>query len=94
MGIDQRKTNSCSASRVSHPKHLDLMYINRHFLVSVDPTGLPPGPHCAFITAHDATNPARGKLFEVPINVIRTEKLEMIPRHHVEHEDLSYQKLL
>jgi len=79
---------SCSASWVSHPKHLDLMYTNRHFLVSVDPTGLPPGPHCAFITAHDATNPARGKLFEVPINVIRTEKLEMIPRPHVEHKEV------
>jgi len=78
---------SCSAGWVSHPTHLDLMYTNRHFLVSVDPTGLAPGAHCAYITAHDATNPARGKLFEVPINVIRTEKLDMIPRPKVEHRE-------
>ena len=56
---------------MSHPSHLDLMYTNRHFLVKVDPTGLAPGAHQAFITAHDASSPDRGKLWEVPITVIR-----------------------
>ena len=52
---------SCSAGWVSHPTHLDLMYTNRHFLASVDPTGLTSGAHRAYITPHNATNPARGK---------------------------------
>jgi len=78
---------SCSASWVSHPTHLDLMYTGRFFLIHVDPTGLAPGAHCAFITAHDASNPGRGKLFEVSINVIRTEKLDMLPRPKIEHRD-------
>jgi len=78
---------SCSAGWVSHPTHLDLMYTGRFFLVHVDPTGLAPGAHCAYITAHDATNPARGKLFEVPINVIKTEKMDLVPRPKVEHRE-------
>jgi hypothetical protein len=30
---------SCSASWVKHPEFLDLMYTDRIFLISVDPTG-------------------------------------------------------
>jgi len=81
-------TLTCSAPWVSHPSHLDLMYTSRHFLVSVDPTGLAPGAHSAYITAYDASNPSSGKLFEIPINVIRAEPLNMKPRPNVEHREV------
>ena len=57
---------SCSAGWVSHPTHLDLMNTNRHFLASVDPAGLTYGAHCAYITAHNATNSARGEIVQGP----------------------------
>jgi len=79
---------TCSASWVSCPSHLDLMYTNRHFLVHVDPTGLPPGAHHTYIEAHDAHNPGKGKVWEVAINVIRAEQLELNPRPHVKHVNL------
>ena len=34
-----------------------------------------PGAHAAYITAHDSKCPEKGKLFEIPITVIRTETL-------------------
>ena len=70
---------SCTADWVSHPRHLDLMFTSRHILVSVDPTGLPAGAHTAYITAHNPDNPRAGKLWEVPITVIRTEAPIMSP---------------
>ena len=51
------------------------MYTSRNFLISVDPTGLPAGPHSAYITAHDSKCPEKGKLFEIPIHVMRSESL-------------------
>ena len=33
------------------------MYSSRHFLVQVDPTGLEPGVHAAFINAYDSNQP-------------------------------------
>jgi len=79
---------TCSAPWVSHPTHLDLMYTSRHFLVSVDPTGLPPGAHQTFIMAHDATNPGRGKLWEVAITVVRVEPIITLPRPRIEHKEV------
>ena len=70
---------SCSADWVSYPRHLDLMFTSRHFLVSVDPTGLPAGAHTAYITAHNPDNPKAGKLWEVPITVIRPETTVLSP---------------
>jgi tripeptidyl-peptidase-2 len=78
---------SCSASWVTHPTHLNCHLTNRMILLRVDPTGLAPGAHCAYVTAHDATNPGRGKLFEVAVNVVRTEQLEMVPRPKVVHRE-------
>ena len=48
---------SCDdAPWVQHPDHLDLMYVTRHFLVHVDPKGLEPGAHSAYIKAYDVKN--------------------------------------
>ena len=41
---------------VQHPDHLDLMYVTRHFLVHIDPKGLEPGAHSAYIKAYDVKN--------------------------------------
>ena len=49
--------SSISSSWVKHPDHLDLMYVSRHFLVAVDPTGLPSGVHSAYVAAYDVTAP-------------------------------------
>ena len=38
-------------------------------------SGLPPGAHSTFISAHDSACPEKGKLFEIPITVVRTEQL-------------------
>jgi len=75
LGFNLRLVLTCSAGWVSHPAILDLMYTSRQFLISVDPTGLPPGAHSAYITAHDSSCPDKGKLFEIPIHVIRTEAM-------------------
>ena len=56
-------SNSVSNSWVKHPDHLDLMYVSRHFLVAVDPTGLPPGVHSAYVRAYDVTEPNKVCLF-------------------------------
>ena len=70
---------SCSSSWVSFPQHVDLMFTSRQFLVSVDPTGLAPGAHTAYITAHDPSKPQAGKLWEVPITVVRPEPMVLSP---------------
>jgi len=71
---------SCSADWVQHPTHLDLMFTTRHFLVQVDPRGLPPGAHQAFITAHDTKSPGGGKVWEVAVTVVRPDSLTLQPR--------------
>ena len=48
--------------------------------------GLSPGAHAAYITAHDTTCPDKGKLFEVPITVIRTEELSQGLKPSVTHQ--------
>jgi len=77
---------SCPVSWVNHSDHLDLMYTARHFLISVDPTGLAPGAHSTFISAHDSKCPEKGKLFEIPITVIRTEQLSTGLKPGVSHQ--------
>ena len=57
VGFNLRLNLACSAAWVKHPKHLDLMYSSRHFLVQIDPTGLEPGVHAAFINAYDSNQP-------------------------------------
>jgi tripeptidyl-peptidase-2 len=47
---------TCQESWVQHPEHLDLMYVTRHFLVYIDPKGLEPGAHSAYIKAYDVKN--------------------------------------
>ena len=49
-------------------------------------SGLPPGAHAAYITAHDSACPDKGKLFEVPINVIRSEELSKGMKPGVVHQ--------
>ena len=70
---------TCSADWVSHPQYLDLMFTARHILVSVDPRGLSPGAHTAYVQAHDVTNPGAGRLWEIPITVVKTQPLELTP---------------
>ena len=69
---------TCSAPWVSHPQFLDLMFTARQFLVAIDPTGLAPGAHTAHISAHCPSNPGAGRLFEIPITVVRTEPLSSL----------------
>ena len=47
---------SCGASWVQCADYLDMTYSIRHFLVMVDPTGLAPGAHAAYIKAYDVSN--------------------------------------
>ena len=56
--------------------------------------GLPAGAHAVYITAHDTENPAKGKLFEIPITVIRTEQLSSGLKPGVEHQVGFYQSTL
>ena len=72
-------TNVTSASNswVKHPDHLDLMYVSRHFLVAVDPSGLPPGVHSAYVRAYDVTEANKGAVFEIPITVVKPEPLTL-----------------
>ncbi|CAB4067190.1 TPP2 [Lepeophtheirus salmonis] len=81
---------SCDASWVKYPTYLDLMYDGRHIIVHVDPTGLPPGPHTAFIKAYNFKNVEQGCLFEVPITVIRNESLIDFPRPHLELKNTPF----
>ena len=60
--------------------------MNRNF--QVDPTGLSPGAHSAYIMAYDTTAPGAGKVWEVAITVIRTEQLKTSPRMHVSHSNV------
>lgn len=80
VNFNLRISLGCSATWVKHPKHLDLMYTSRHFLVQIDPTGLEPGVHNAFVNAYDMKCPSKGPIFEIPITVVRTDKLQMEPR--------------
>merc|ERR1712013_32468 len=88
QGFNRQFVMTCSAPWVSHPTHLDLMYCARHFLVHVDPTGLTPGAHSAYIHAYDTTAPETGKVWEIAITVIKTEKLQTSPRMHVSHSNV------
>jgi len=85
QGFNRQFAMTCSSAWVSHPTHLDLMYCSRHFLVQVDPTGLPPGAHAAYISAYDTARPGAGKVWEVAITVIRTETLAAEPRPRAAH---------
>ena len=85
---------TCSASWVHHPVHLDLMYTARNFLISVDPTGLPAGPHSAYINAFDSSCPEKGKLFEIPIHVMRSEELTKGLKPSVTHKVFPFLSIL
>ena len=61
-----------------------------HRYVQVDPTGLEPGVHTAYVNAYDAQQPEKGPLFEVPITVVRPEPLTDKPRPHLEHKDVLF----
>lgn len=80
----------CSAGWVRCPDHLDLMYVTRHFLVAIDPTGLKPGVHSAYIKAYDVNEPQRGHLFEIPITVVQPEPLLETPRPHFAQDKVSF----
>jgi len=86
LDFNLRLVLTCSAGWVQHSTYLDLMYTSRNFIISVDPTGLEPGIHSAYITAHDSTCPEKGKLFEIPIHVIRTEQLSDGLKPQVSHK--------
>ena len=47
---------NCDASWVSYPDHLDMTFKFRNFLVKIDPTGLKPGVHSAYIKAYQSGN--------------------------------------
>ena len=56
IAFNMKLALNCDAPWVQHPEHLDLMYVTRHFLVYIDPKGLSPGAHSAYIKAYDVTN--------------------------------------
>ncbi len=56
ISFNMKLSLSCQASWVHHPDHLDLMYVTRHFLAYIDPKGLSPGAHSAYIKAYDVKN--------------------------------------
>ncbi|KAI1307595.1 Tripeptidyl-peptidase 2 [Halotydeus destructor] len=66
---------TCDVPWVTIPSHLSMSYTSRNFAVQVDPTGLAPGLHTGFIRAHDVTNVTKGAVFQVPINVLKTDDL-------------------
>eukprot|EP00096_Caligus_rogercresseyi_P003722 TRINITY_DN171_c0_g1_i1.p1 TRINITY_DN171_c0_g1~~TRINITY_DN171_c0_g1_i1.p1 ORF type:complete len:1256 (+),score=320.81 TRINITY_DN171_c0_g1_i1:175-3942(+) len=80
----------CDALWVKCPKHLDLMYDGRHIVLHVDPTGLPPGPHSAYVKAYNTQRIDQGCLFEIPLTVIRTEPLKDFPRPCIELKDVAF----
>ena len=88
QGFNRQFVLTSSAPWVSHPTHLDLMYCARHFLLQVDPTGLPPGAHSAFISAHDTADLDGGKVWEVAVTVVRTEPLVSSPRPQTRHTEV------
>ncbi len=90
VAFNVRLNMACSEAWVKHPKHLDLMFSARHFLVQVDPTGLEPGVHSAYVKAFDALNPDKGALFEVPITVVRPEPLLLQPRPYLEAKEVIF----
>ena len=54
IGFNLRLALTCDAAWVHCPTHLDLMYVGRHFVVSVDPTGLRAGEaQSAYVKAYD-----------------------------------------
>ncbi len=53
IDFNVRLALTCNQQWVSHPAHVDLMHTTRHFVVSIDPTGLQPGAHSAYIKAYD-----------------------------------------
>ena len=71
VNFNLRFNMTCSAAWVKHPKHLDLMFSARHFLVQVDPTGLEPGVHSTFINAYDSTKPDKVRNYALTENFLR-----------------------
>ena len=90
VNFNQRIAMGCSSPWVKHPKHVDLMYSARHFFVQVDPTGLEPGVHSAYVTGYDANDVDKGPLFEIPITVVRPETLIPEPRPFIEHKQVTF----
>ncbi len=62
IGFNLRLALACQASWVSFPDFLDLMYCTRHFVVSIDPSGLTPGAHTAYVKAYDVADVSLSKL--------------------------------
>ncbi len=53
INFNLRLALTCQAPWVSFPPFLDLMYCSRHFIVSIDQSGLQPGAHSAYVKAYD-----------------------------------------
>ena len=81
---------TCDAGWITHPKHLDLMYTARHFLINVDPSGLKSGVHSAYVKAYEAGDPDKGPLFEIPITVVKPEPITEIPRPRIAHDNVVF----
>ncbi len=90
IGFNLRLALTCGASWVSFPAYLDLMYCTRHFVVSVDPAGLEPGVHSAYVKAYDLQEPRKGHLFEIPITLVIPEPLLSEPRPHASYSKVSF----
>ena len=90
INFNLRLSLSCNASWVKTPGHLDMGYKTRHFMVSIDPTGLKPGAHATYIQAYDVSKPHKGHLFEIPITVIRADPVTQLPRPHVSYPSVTF----
>ena len=60
VNFNQRIAFGCSSAWVKYPKHVDVMYTARHFLIQIDPVGLEPGVHSAYVYGFDANEPDKG----------------------------------
>ena len=68
------------------PFMLDLFLCFKAHSCSKHCLGLAPGAHFTSISAHDSQCPEKGKLFEIPITVIRTEQLSTGLKPGVSHQ--------
>ncbi|KXS13983.1 subtilisin-like protein [Gonapodya prolifera JEL478] len=71
LALEVQLELSTTAAWVQAPKNVLLNHGGKTFNIRVDPSGLAPGLHCAFVLAHDTSSPDLGPLFRVPITICK-----------------------
>ncbi|CAG0881587.1 unnamed protein product, partial [Darwinula stevensoni] len=83
-------SSDASATWVQFPSHLSLQYASRTFKVKVVPDDLQPGCHFTSIIAYDAKDPRKGRLFDVPVTVVKARKVTEEMNFELEIQDMSF----